>query len=80
MGRYPEAYAWWGSVEQVFLKVSQDPQESTCVGVLFLIRRLQYRCFCVNFVKFLRTPFFTEHLQWLLLDTTKHVKCEVRTY
>ena len=25
------------------------------------------RCFPVNFVKFLRTPFFTEHLRWLLL-------------
>ena len=26
------------------------------------------RCFPVNFVKFLRTPFFTEHLRWLLLN------------
>ena len=25
------------------------------------------RCFPVNFVKFLRTPFLTEHLRWLLL-------------
>ena len=25
-------------------------------------------CFPVNFEKFLRTPFFTEHLWWLLLD------------
>ena len=25
------------------------------------------RCFPVKFAKFLRTPFFTEHLQWLLL-------------
>ena len=24
-------------------------------------------CFPVNFAKFLRTPFFTEHLRWLLL-------------
>ena len=28
---------------------------------------LQHSCFSVNFVKFLRTPFFTEHLRWLLL-------------
>ena len=28
------------------------------------IKRLQHRCFPVNFVKLLRTPFFTEHLQW----------------
>ena len=26
-----------------------------------LIKRPQYRCFPVNFVKFLRTPFFAEH-------------------
>ena len=25
-------------------------------------------CFPVNFVKFLRTPFFTEHIWWLLLS------------
>ena len=28
---------------------------------------LWHRCFPVNFVIFLRTPFFTEHLRWLLL-------------
>ena len=32
-----------------------------------LKKRLCHRCFPVNFVKFLRTPFFTEHLWWLLL-------------
>ena len=30
-------------------------------------KRLWRRCFPVNFVKFLRTPFFIEHLWWLLL-------------
>ena len=30
-------------------------------------KRLQYRCFPVRFAKFLRRPFFTEQLQWLLL-------------
>ena len=29
--------------------------------------RLRHRCFPVNFVKFLRTPFLTEHVRWLLL-------------
>ena len=29
--------------------------------------RLWHRCFPVNFVKFLRTPFLKEHLWWLLL-------------
>ena len=33
-----------------------------------LKKRLWHRCFPVNFAKFLRTPFFTEDLWWLLLD------------
>ena len=33
-----------------------------------LKKRLWQRCFPVNFVKFLRTPFFKEHLWWLLLN------------
>ena len=32
-----------------------------------LKKSLRHRCFPVNFAKFLRTPFFTEHLLWLLL-------------
>ena len=32
-----------------------------------LKKRLWHRCFPENFAKFLRTPFFKEHLQWLLL-------------
>ena len=32
-----------------------------------LKKRHWHRCFPVNFVKFLRTPFFIEHLWWLLL-------------
>ena len=32
-----------------------------------LKKRLRHRSFPVNFVKFLRTPFFIEHLWWLLL-------------
>ena len=35
--------------------------------VFLLKKRLQYGFFSVNFVKFLRTAFFTEHLLWLLL-------------
>ena len=30
-------------------------------------KRLWHRCFPVNFAKFLKTPFLTEHLLWLLL-------------
>ena len=32
-----------------------------------LKKRLWHRGFPVNFAKFLRTPFVTEHLRWLLL-------------
>ena len=34
----------------------------------FIKKRLWHRCFPVNFVKFLETPFFTEHLLRLLLN------------
>ena len=32
-------------------------------------KRLWHWCFAVNFTKLLRTPFFIEHLWWLLLDS-----------
>ena len=32
-----------------------------------------HRCFPVNFVKFLRISFLTEHLRWLLLFSYKHI-------
>ena len=35
-----------------------------------LKKRLWRRCFPVNFAKFLRKPFLTEHLWWLLLKWT----------
>ena len=64
-------------VKKVFLEISQTSQENTCARVSFLIKwqaapatllknRPWHRCFSVNFAKFLRTPFFTEHLWWLL--------------
>ena len=75
----PEAAAWRCSVKKVFLEVSQNSQENTCARVSFfdkladlrpailLINRLWRRFFPVNFAKFLRTLFLTEHLRWLLL-------------
>ena len=33
-----------------------------------LCQSLWHRCFPVNFVKFLRTPFLKENLWWLLLN------------
>ena len=44
------------SVKKMFLQISQNSQQKTCA-----------RCFPVSFAKFLGTPFFTEHLRWLLL-------------
>ena len=37
-------------------------------AVILLKKSLCHRCFPVNFVKFLRTPFAAEHLSWLLLS------------
>ena len=33
-----------------------------------LKKRLWHRCFPVNFAKFLRIPFLTEHIRWLPLN------------
>ena len=64
--------------EKVFLKTSQNPQENACARAFLntvaglrpatlLKERLWHRCFSVNFVKILRTPFLTQHVRWLLL-------------
>ena len=42
-----ETVALTYSAKKVFLEISQNPQENTCA-----------RCFPVNFVKFLRAPFY----------------------
>ena len=43
--------------------------KQTPAPVYFLIskKRPWHKCFPVNFVKFLRTSFLTQHLWWLLL-------------
>ena len=46
--------------KKVFLEILQNSQENTCA-------RLWHRCFPMNFAKFLRIPFLTEHLRWLLV-------------
>ena len=59
-----EAVARMCSVKKVFLEVLQN----TCARVPFCQRtRLWHRSFPVNFAKFLRIPFFIEHLWWLFL-------------
>ena len=71
---YAEVVLWMFSVENVFLEISQNPQENTCARVssltklkarpgTLLKKRLWHMCFPVNYAKFLRTPFFTEHLR-----------------
>ena len=77
-GLRTEAVTWRYSVKKVFLEISQNSHENNCSRVSFLIQlqapatllkeRLWCRCFSVNFAKFLRTPFFTEHLRWLILQ------------
>ena len=56
---------WRCSVKKVFLEILQNSQENIYARAYFLIK-LQ-ACFPVNFAKYLRTPFLTEYLRWLLL-------------
>ena len=72
-----EAVAQRCSVKKVLLEISQSSQENIKNfkrGSTLLKKRLWHRCFSVNFAKFRRTPFFTEHLRWLLLHVNLH-KC-----
>ena len=73
--QYIEAVVQRCSVKKVFLEISQNSQEKTCARVSFLVKlqalacsfakkRLWRRCSLVNFVKFLRTPFYIEQLRW----------------
>ena len=74
-----EAVAQMCSAKKVFLEISQYSQKNTCAGVSFLIKlqasglwnllktKTLAQVLPVNFAKFLRTPFFIEHLRWLLL-------------
>ena len=83
------------SVKKVFLEISQNSQKNTCARVSFLIKlqglrpatllkkRLWYRCFPVNFVKFIRITFVTENLRWLLLPGPtlhKEITCGMLAY
>ena len=65
------------------LKISQNSQENTCARASFLInseacnfiqkKKLWLRCFHVNFVTFLRTTFFIEHLRTTASGLLKHL-------
>ena len=43
----------------------------------FIKKKLQHRWFSLKFAKFLRSPFFTEHHQWLLLKNGLQRKYEI---
>ena len=67
-----EAVSWRCSVKRVLLQISQNLQENTCAScrlrpTILLKSNSGTESFLVNFVKFLRTDFSIEHLQWLLL-------------
>ena len=51
------------SVRKAFLEILQNSQQNTCTrdSITLVEKRLWHRCFRVNFAKFLRTPFLTEH-------------------
>ena len=77
---YSKAVARKCYVKKLLSKISYNWQEKTCVGVFIfacfrpatlLRKRLCHRCFLVNFSKFLKTHFFIELLQWLLLPILK---------
>ena len=76
------------SIKKVFLEISQNPQENTCVRVLFfnkvtgvspatlLKKRLWHRRFPVNFVKFLKHHFYRTPLDdcfWTYLYLSLHL-------
>ena len=59
--KFPKTHRKTPVLESLFYKFA-DPRPAT-----LLKERLWHRSFPENFAKFLRTPFFTDHLWWLLL-------------
>ena len=67
----PEAFCKKGVLRHFGKYLCQSLFLNKVVGLspaTLLKKRLWYRCFPVNFVKFLRTTFYIEHLWWLLLN------------
>ena len=56
--------------EEIFTRRHEKDQKQSPQSANLLKKR-PCRCFLVNFANFLRTPFLTEHLQWLLLKDGK---------
>ena len=82
MNEGPEAVVQRCSVKKVFLEISQSSQENPCARASFLIK-LQAEAynfikkgtlaqvFSCEFCEILRTPFYIEHLWWLLPKVSK---------
>ena len=53
------------TLKELIVRFQKQPPQLFCNKrcAILLKKRLWHRCFPVNFAKFLRTPFFTEHLQ-----------------
>ena len=64
----------WKRCSYKFRKIHR---KAPVTSATLLKKRLWHRCFPVNFAKFLRTPFFTEHLWWLLLIKSTRTWCEI---
>ena len=58
--------------EIIYSETKRDQAIDQCMNAYrsatLLKKRLWHRCFPVNFMKFRRTPFYIEHLWWLLLN------------
>ena len=50
------------------MEPNQNIQKQSPQPANLLKKILWQKCFSVNFAKFVRTPFLTEHIRWLLLN------------
>ena len=76
-----EAVAQRDSVKCVLRNSAQFTGKHLCQSLFFnnakglrpAKNRLWHRCFSVNFAKFVRKPFLTEHLRWILRQWVKRM-------
>ena len=59
----PEATTKIVLYKKLLLNVLQYSQENTCIGVSFIKKRFQHKCFAVNIAKMLKDTHFEEQLQ-----------------
>ena len=57
--------------QEIFKRRHEKDQKQLPQPATLLKKRLYHRCLPVNFAKFLRTSFVTEHFQWQLLKDRK---------